>query len=68
LHWIPAFDVALPGGVFTSGQDASRADLSRLPTLDRLDLETLTVNVEVRVVSWITCISDFACRQVPRSE
>jgi Putative transposase len=40
-------------GVFTSGQGTARADFCRLPTPDRLDVETLTVNVEMRVVSWL---------------
>jgi len=47
------FHVAVPDGVFTSGQGAARADFCRLPTPDRLDVETLTVNVEMRVVSWL---------------
>ena len=47
------FHVAVPDGVFTSGQGAARADFCRLPTLDRLDVETLTVNVEMGVVSWL---------------
>lgn len=47
------FHVAVPDGVFTSGQGTARADFWRLPTPDRLDVETLTVNVEMRVVSWL---------------
>ncbi len=43
------FHVAVPDGVFTSGQGTARADFCRLPTPDRLDVETLTVNVEMRV-------------------
>ncbi|HEY3669240.1 MAG TPA: hypothetical protein VGL19_24750 [Polyangiaceae bacterium] len=39
--------------MFTSGQGTARADFWRLPTPDRLDVETLTVNVETRVVSWL---------------
>jgi len=37
------FHVVVPDGVFTSGQGAARADFCRLPTSDRLDAETLTV-------------------------
>ncbi|MES1175278.1 MAG: transposase zinc-binding domain-containing protein [Myxococcales bacterium] len=47
------FHVAVPDGVFTATKGATRAEFWRLPTPDRLDLETLTVNVEMRVVSWL---------------
>ncbi|HEY1537035.1 MAG TPA: transposase, partial [Polyangiaceae bacterium] len=49
------FHVAVPDGVFTAAKGAARANFWRLPTPDRLDVETLTVNVEVRVVSSIPC-------------
>jgi hypothetical protein len=35
------------------GKGAARANFWRLPAPDRLDLETLTVNVEMRVVAWL---------------
>jgi hypothetical protein len=44
---------AIPDGVFTAAKSAARADFRRLPTPDRMDLETLTVNVEMRVVGWL---------------
>jgi len=47
------FHVAVPDGVFTSVKGAARADFWRLPTPDRLDVETLTVNVEMRVETWL---------------
>lgn len=47
------FHVAAPDGVFTAAKGATRADFWQLPTPDRLDLETLTVNVEMRVVAWL---------------
>ena len=47
------FDVAVPDGVFTATKGAARANFWRLPTPDRLDVETLTVNVDMRVVSWL---------------
>jgi hypothetical protein len=47
------FHVAVPDGVFTATKGAARANFWRLPTPDRLDVETLTVNVEMRVVSWL---------------
>jgi len=47
------FHVAVPDGVFTATKGAARADFWRLPTPDRMDVETLTVNVEMRVVSWL---------------
>ena len=47
------FHVAVQDGVFTSGKGAARADFWRLPTPDRMDLETLTLNVEMRVVAWL---------------
>jgi len=37
------FHVAVPDGVFTSGKGAARADFLRLPTPDRMGLETLTL-------------------------
>jgi hypothetical protein len=48
-----SFHVAVPDGVFTAAKGATRAEFWRLPTPDRLDVETLTVNVEMRVVSWL---------------
>ena len=47
------FHVVVPDGVFTAAKSAARADFWRLPTPDRMDLETLTVNVEMRVVGWL---------------
>jgi hypothetical protein len=47
------FQVVVPDGVFTAAKSAARADFWRLPTPERMDLETLTVNVEMRVVSWL---------------
>jgi len=47
------FRVVVPDGVFTASKSAARADFWRLPTPDRMDLETLTVNVEMRVVGWL---------------
>ena len=47
------FHVVVPDGVFTAAKGAARADFWRLPTPDRMDLETLTVNVEMRVVGWL---------------
>jgi hypothetical protein len=47
------FHVVVPDGVFTATKGAARADFWRLPTPDRMDVETLTVNVEMRVVSWL---------------
>jgi len=47
------FHVVVPDGVFTAARSAARADFWRLPTPDRMDLETLTVNVEMRVVGWL---------------
>ena len=47
------FHVAVPDGVFTAAKGAARSDFWRLPTPHRMDVETLTVNVEMRVVSWL---------------
>jgi hypothetical protein len=47
------FHVVVPDGVFTAAKSATRADFRRLPPPDRMDLETLTVNVEMRVVAWL---------------
>jgi hypothetical protein len=47
------FHVVVPDGVFITVKSAARADFWRLPTPDRMDLETLTVNVEMRVVAWL---------------
>jgi hypothetical protein len=47
------FHVVVPDGVFTLPEAATRAEFRRLPTPDRMDLETLTVNVEMRVVAWL---------------
>ena len=47
------FHVVVPDSVFTAAKSAARAEFLRLPTPDRLDVETLTVNVEMRVVSWL---------------
>jgi hypothetical protein len=47
------FHVVVPDGVFTAAKSAARADFWRRPTPDRMDLETLTVNVEMRVVGWL---------------
>ena len=45
--------VDVPDGVFTASKGAARADFWRLPAPDHLDLETLTLNVEMRVVAWL---------------
>ena len=44
------FHVVVPDGVFTAAKGAARAEFWRLPTPDRMDLETLMLNVEMRVV------------------
>jgi hypothetical protein len=47
------FHVAVPDGVFTVAEGAERADFHALPPPAKIDLDTLALNVELRVLAWL---------------